>query len=235
VQQILNFQNAKTSKGEKKNYKTGIIYFAPNTIASKTNLCPYATPGCIAACLYTAGRGGFTSIQKARIAKTQAFLANPAAFKEQLEKEIKRAYRSAEKKGYSLTIRLNGTSDLAVETWGIMQKFPNVQFYDYTKNPKRMQAFLNGEMPVNYHLTFSLSETNKDQALAFLKQGGNVAVVFHKKKDAAFPSSHWGFPVVSGDDDDLRFLDPKGVIVGLRDKGKATKDALGFVQMPEAA
>lgn len=235
MQKILNFQNAKTSKGEKRQYKTGIIYFAPNTIASKTNLCPFATPGCIAACLYTAGRGGFNSIQRARIAKTRAFLADPAAFKEQLEKEIKLAEKAANKKGYHLTIRINGTSDLAVETWGIIHKFPNVQFYDYTKVPSRMLRFMEGKMPVNYHLTFSLSESNEAIARQILARGGNVAVVFHKKKDAAFPAKHWGFPVVSGDDDDLRFLDPKGVIVGLRDKGKATKDALGFVQMPEAA
>ena len=230
MQKILNFQNAKTSKGEKRNYKTGIIYLAPNTIAGP-NVCPAATKDCIAACLYTAGRGVFTSTQKARVAKTKAFFADKAGFIKQLEKEISNAQKAAVKKGYNLTIRLNGTSDLAVETWGLMQKFPNVQFYDYTKIPARMKKFLAGEMPANYHLTFSLSELNQDLAKAFLAQGGNVAVVFRKGIVEPFPATHWGFKVVDGDADDLRFLDPKGVIVGLRTKGKARKAApSGFIQ-----
>ena len=230
MQKILNFQNAKTSKGEKRNYKTGIIYLAPNTIAGP-NICPAATPACITACLYTAGRGVFTSTQKARIAKTKAFHADKAGFINRLEKEIKLAEKAAIKNGYSLTIRLNGTSDLAVEAWGLMEKFPNVQFYDYTKVPARMKKFLAGEMPANYHLTFSLSERNQEMAKGFLAQGGNVAVVFRKNIVEPFPATHWGVPVVDGDADDLRFLDPKGIIVGLRTKGKARKaDPSGFIQ-----
>ena len=227
---LLNFQNAKTIKGEKRNVKTGIIYFAPNTIASNVNLCPSATAGCIKACLYTSGRGRFTVIQEARIKKTKAYLKDKAGFIAQLEKEITSREKSSKKNGFQLAIRFNGTSDLSVETWGLMQKFPNVKFYDYTKSVIRMQKFLNNELPSNYQLTFSLSETNEKHALNFLAQGGNVAVVFRKNKKDAYPATHWGFPIISGDDDDLRFLDPKGVIVGLRMKGKASKDTLGFVQ-----
>ena len=38
-----------------------------------------------------------------------------------------------------------------------------------------------------------------------------------------------GFRVIDGDKDDLRFLDPKGVVVGLKVKGKAKQDKSGFV------
>jgi hypothetical protein len=230
MQKILNFQNAKTSKGEKRMVKTGVIYLAPNTIAGP-NICPSATERCIEACLYTSGRGAFTSIQTARIAKTKSYHADKQGFINRLEKEIASAYKSSQKKGFQLAIRINGTSDLPVETWGLMEKFPDVAFYDYTKVQSRMAKFLEGKMPANYHLTFSLSENNLTQALAFLSLGGNVAVVFRKGIKEAFPEKHWGFPVVSGDDDDLRYLDPKGVIVGLRTKGKARKAvASGFIQ-----
>ena len=39
-----------------------------------------------------------------------------------------------------------------------------------------------------------------------------------------------GFEVVNGDETDLRFLDKKGVVVGLIEKGRAKKDETGFVQ-----
>jgi len=231
IQKILNFQNAKTSKGESKMVKTGIIYFAPNTIASDINICPMATAGCIKACLYTAGRGGFNTTQTARIKKTRLYLADKQFFIQRLEKEIGNAYKASQKKGFQLAIRINGTSDLSVESWGVMEKFPDVAFYDYTKVTARMTKFLAGKMPSNYHLTFSLSEDNKETALKVLANGGNVAVVFRKNKKEAYPENHWGYPVIDGDADDLRFMDDKGVIVGLRQKGKATKDTLGFVQV----
>ena len=89
-----------------------------------------------------------------------------------------------------------------------------------------MNLFLVGKLPSNYSLTFSRSETNETQCLEVLKRGGNVAVVFRSK---ALPT-HWnGFKVINGDENDLRFLDPKGVVVGLTAKGKAKTDTSGFV------
>ena len=52
----------------------------------------------------------------------------------------------------------------------------------------------------------------------------NVAAVFHE-----VPETYLGRKVINGDETDLRFLDPKGVIVGLKAKGKAKKDKTGFV------
>jgi hypothetical protein len=106
----------------------------------------------------------------------------------------------------------------------IIALFPHVQFYDYTKNPSRMKKYLRGEMPANYHLTFSRSECNHETCLEILEMGGNVAAVFEK-----MPETWCGKEVISGDDHDLRFLDKTGVVVGLKAKGKAKKDLSGFV------
>ena len=95
-----------------------------------------------------------------------------------------------------------------------MQNFPNVQFYDYTKHFNRMIKYLKGQLPSNYHLTFSRNEKNDFQATQVLKAGGNIAVVFRKE----LPETYKGFKVVTGDEHDLRFLDDKNVVVGLKEK-----------------
>jgi hypothetical protein len=111
----------------------------------------------------------------------------------------------------------------------MMQHFPSVMFYDYTKNVKRMIDFINGKFPENYHLTFSRSESNAAHTDLIMNMGGNVAVVFRKK----LPTTYKNKIVVDGDTNDLRFLDPKNCVVGLVDKGKAKKDDTGFVVNPD--
>ena len=71
-----------------------------------------------------------------------------------------------------------------------------------------------GEYPPNYHLTYSLNEDNYDKAMEVLKQGGNVAVVFRNE----LPQTFKGYRVINGDEHDLRLLDPKNVVVGLKGK-----------------
>jgi hypothetical protein len=110
-----------------------------------------------------------------------------------------------------------------------MERHPDLTFYDYTKNPRRMEAYLAGDMPENYKLTFSRSETNEDLADKFVRRGGNVAVVFTTPKGDTLPKTYLGRPVIDGDEHDLRFLDPSGVVVGLRAKGRARKQHGGFV------
>ena len=102
----------------------------------------------------------------------------------------------------------------------------DLQFVDYTKSPKRALEHARGQLPANYHLTFSRSETNESDCLRVLAAGGNVAVVFA----GAFPASYLGFPVIDGDRHDLRHLDGRGVVVALSPKGrKAKADKSGFV------
>lgn len=217
--------NAKTVKGQKLGYMTGIMYLAPSNESGK-NLCPHASEGCKAACLYTAGRGRMAPVKKARLAKTHFFIRERAAFLAQLKTEIVALVKRAAKNNMIPAVRLNGTSDLPWENLGVIQEFPDVQFYDYTKNLKRMVSFVNGELPKNYHLTFSRSEkTNGAIIVGLLRNGGNVAMVYAGKP----PTQNFGAPVVNGDESDLRFLDAKGVIVALTAKGDGKKDKSGFV------
>lgn len=231
---LTHARDAKTRKGLAKGYLTGILYLVPSDGSGLGNLCPYASPGCRAACLYTAGRGVMRPVQEGRMRKTRLFFDNAAAFVDMLADDVVTLVRRAARQGLTPCVRLNGTSDVPWErmkgTDGrtLMERFPDVQFYDYTKRPDR-DARWN-----NYHLTFSRSECNDDQAMRELERGRNVAVVFDTRKGEPLPLFWRGYRVVDGDVSDLRFLDDSeacAVVVGLRAKGKAKGDASGFVQI----
>lgn len=222
---LLSTQNYKTVKGEKYGILTGILYLAPAKL-SGFEVCPKRSEGCTASCLYSAGMGAFSNVQKARIQKTLFYFGDRPKFLELIKEDIKKLQKQAKKDGQKLAIRLNGTSDLNWMQHDIFSSFPEVQFYDYTKVFNRLTK----EIPANYHLTFSKSENNDSECIQALKLGFNVAVVFDTKKGEALPASWNGFPVYDGDDTDTRFLDPKGgFVIGLRAKGQAKKDASGFV------
>ena len=223
---LLSTANPKIQKGTKMGYLSFILHLAPSDLSGK-NTCPKATAGCIAACLNTAGRGGMfkkgettNMIQKARIRKTQYFFNNRAEFMIDLANDIKKAIRFAERKGLTPVFRLNGTSDLSwekyevIEGYNIFEMFPTVQFYDYTKVLGRKT-----KMYPNYHLTFSKADGNDSDVAEALMQGMSVVAVYD-----AIPEG-----VPSADETDLRFLDPKGIMLGLKAKGRAKKDYSGFV------
>ena len=220
---LLTTQNAKTSKGEKLNYLTGILYMLPNY---KT--CPSASKGCMKVCLQSAGRGKFSNVREARKAKRDLFYTDQKYFMESLVWSIKKVIRKAQREKLTPVIRLNGTSDIAYEDIkldsgkNIFETFPNVQFYDYTTRDDRTSA-MRGDWS-NYHLTFSRKEDNHDKSMLVNQIFGlNVAVVFDK-----VPEVWQGRKVINGDETDLRFLDKQNVIVGLTAKGKAKKDNSGF-------
>ena len=221
--------DAKTTKGESLGFLTGILYLAPAT-TTKWNTCSMAkTAKCDVACLYTAGRGAMNSVQLARIRKTEWLFENTESFMLQLAEDITKLVAKAKKLGLTPLVRLNGTSDIRWETIevsytkkNIFQMFPEVQFYDYTKDVNRK------DLPANYDLTFSYSGVEGFQPFVAkaLKKQMRIAVVFRKEQD--IPATFMGIPVVSGDNSDVRHLDDK-VIVGLYAKGKAKLDTTGFV------
>lgn len=235
----LGTASAKTEKGEAFSFLTGICYLLPEKESGFANLCLWAK-NCRALCLNTSGRGAFTSVQKARRRKTfrlckygvENFLLNVVL-------DIRKIAKRAEKQGFGVAIRLDGTSDLGlvnqpIQTLGgktVAQLFPSVSFYEYSKSFQRMTAFLNREMPDNVHFTFSFDgETNKASAAILSNRGANVAVCF----DGSFPTTWNGCEVIDGDVSDLRFLDKKasgskGYIVALKAKGKAKTLRNGFV------
>ena len=230
---ILNQGNHKTIKGEKYGWKTYGIHLSPNTV-SGYKVCYDATQGCIDACLDTAGRGAMPSVQTARTNKTKRFFEDRSGFLTDLWKEVASAIKSATRKELKFCMRPNLTSDLPWESIffkgkSLMRTFNPCRFYDYTKSLKRFTRFLNGELPENYHLTFSRSEETTDQlVIALCKSGGNVAVVFRER----LPETWLGIEVLDGDENDLRFEDKTGCIVGLVEKGLAKKDMTGFVVEP---
>jgi hypothetical protein len=227
---LLSTNNNKTIKGEGLGYKTYILYMSAFKYNSKgINVCSHASKGCAESCLVGAGFGGmYTAVQQGRINRTEFFLKDRVGFLYQLKGEIEKAIRLNEGKAIPV-FRLNGTSDLPYEKYkifggkNIFEVFPDVQFYDYTKNYLRFDKVL----PSNYHLTFSRSETNGDKAMELLSRGVNVAIVFDK-----LPETYNGFKVINADETDLRFLDEKGgVICGLKYKkmtGKGANNALAF-------
>lgn len=236
---LLTTQSAKTIKSLKVKALTGILYMSPAD-ESGINVCPFASPGCKDACLgHSSGRmgmtvnGGLGDHKRARILRTWAMIHYRQAFLAILRHEIRLLEARAEREGFRPFVRLNGTSDVGVETWGIMEQFPGVQFYDYTKSPYRALAWANQEpdlggrrFPGNYHLTFSRSERNDAACEAVLNAGGNVAVVFA----GSLPETWRGRPVVNGDETDARPDDSRGVWIGLTTKGsKAARDDSGFV------
>lgn len=226
----------KTIKGNSLGVMTGILYLAPVDL-SGFQVCPKASNGCAAACLYTAGRGFYQKTRNSRVNKTRWFFLERESFMENLVKDIEKLIRKAKKANMLPAVRLNGTSDLPWEkisvTRGgityrnVMQAFREVMFYCYTKISGRNAAL----REPNYHLTFSLSENNDAEAMKALESGFNVAVVMNTKRKEAKPETWGGFPVIDGDISDVRFFDPKGgYIVALTAKGQARKDSLGFVR-----
>lgn len=241
---LLSTNNAKTMKGEKLGYITYIVYMSPFTQNSKgINVCSHASKGCADSCLVGSGFGGiYESVYRGRVAKTEYFLSSRIEFLFQLKTEIEKAIKKNTDKAIPV-FRLNGTSDLPFEkykvfdngTKNIFELFPEVQFYDYTKNYLRFDKVL----PSNYHLTFSRSETNEEKSIEILKRGFNVAMVFDK-----LPTTYKGFEVINADNDDLRFLDKQNVVCGLKYKkmtgkggGIKNKEALlsGFVVITDAS
>jgi len=240
---LLSVGNPKTLKGMEKGYNTYILHLAPADL-SGNEVCPKRTAGCTIACLNLAGRGGMfkkgettNTIQQARIRKTKLFFSDRDQFMALLVADIKLAIKQSERQGLIPVIRLNGTSDLAFEKYGftdngvfyanIFARFPNIQFYDYTKILGRKISHI-----ANYSLTFSNADGNDVEVAKAIAQGYNIATVFGIKKGTPMPDTYLGLPVFNGDESDLRFLDPKGVIVGLYAKGKAKKDTTGFVKYP---
>lgn len=237
---LLTTETAKLTKSHGAGFLPVALYLAPGRTAGRHNMCPKASPGCLAACLFRSGRAGIGPAETnqavaARVRRTRWFTSDREAFMAELVSDVEKMERKAQRSGLTLAVRLNGTSDIpwervrvirhGVTFANMMAAFPAVTFYDYTKRSERMT----GALPVNYSLTFSRSEVNGDEALDVLQSGGNVAVVF----SGSLPDTWHGFDVIDGDKTDLRFLDPRGVVVGLVAKGPAKRDTSGFVVTAE--
>ena len=235
IPSILNVQaSAKIVKSETVGQITAIFYGAPSTV-SGYDVCAFASDGCREACLYSAGRGVMNMVQAARIRKTKMFFEDRRGFMPQVIKDIEALIRKAKRENLTPSVRMNGTSDIKWEKIScgchknLMEHFPaSLIWYDYTKVPIRYRQ----NLPENYSLTFSLNESNLDEALEALAMGTNVAAVFRLDHLGNLPEFFHGYRVIDGDKHDARYLDAKGVVVGLKAKGDAIIDTSGFVYGP---
>lgn len=221
--------NAKTIKGDVDNRLTAIQYLAPS-IESGYDACPHASEGCRSVCLYTSGRGNMGSVKQARIRKTKLLFENQKEYLEMLDKDLSLFSEYCSQNALKGFVRLNGTSDidysqllldeLSDAPMNVFEKYSDIQFYDYTKDHKRESKH------DNYYLLYSRGEDTKLSSIkSLIKKKKNVAVVFDD-----IPDTWEGLTVINGDEDDVRPEDPRGVVVGLKAKGKARKDnGNGFV------
>lgn len=263
LNRIFSTDSPKAIKADKFGYVDAIHYMAPSTVSGVGNLCPNASPACIALCLgLTSGQAGMVKdidsqyaqgnmVRVSREQKARRFMRSRAQYMADVVRSIELMQLRASKLGKALCVRMNGSSDVIWEAiacerrfpaWSngervtvtrkfrnVFEAFPGVQFVDYTKIAKRFDR----ELPANYHLTFSRSETNEHVARELLFAGHNVAVVFA----GDLPTFWNGFCVVNGDEHDLRHLDPRakdhrspGYVIGLSPKGRVAKrDRSGFV------
>ena len=221
--------DAKTIKGLKKGFKTAILYLAPANMSGQQLCAMAATAQCDKACLFTAGRGAMSTVMISRLWRTLFLQQYEAEAIAMIKAEIARHYARSLREDWTLLVRLNGTSDIRWENYDVIQSFPDVQFYDYTKLANRRNV------PANYDLTFSYSDVAayKPHVAKAKANGMRIAVVFRNRaivqnmldNGIAFH----GMPVVDGDDTDIRHLDPMGAVVALYAKGAAKTDATGFV------
>jgi hypothetical protein len=242
--------DAKTIKGQKLGFLTGILYMAPAAVSGYNVCAMAAAASCEKACLYRAGLGGvYTSVQNARIAKARAYFENRTEFMRDIAYSIGALIHRAMIIGAIPLVRLNGTSDIRYENTpvdidadtardikrvcgfvvpvgqysNIMEVFPEIQFYDYSKLCNR------SDLPKNYDLTFSYSGVISFQRYVniALQNGMRIAAVFRTRE--SIPAQFLGLECIDGDDSDVRHIEPRGVIVALYAKGPAKKDTSGFV------
>lgn len=181
--------------------------------------------GCREACLFTAGRGAFSNVMNARIRKTKLFFEQKDEFLSTLKNDLTLFSKYCKDNNITPYARLNGTSDISWEKYGVFSDHPDINFYDYTKVHNRKVS-----SHPNYHLTYSRSEESTEQDLIkALDSNMNVAVVFAKELPVVWRINNKDVPVINGDKDDLRIKDAKSVVVGLLAKGLGKKDTTGFV------
>ena len=204
---------------------TYCLYLAPWNMSGH-NTCPKGQH-CHEFCLNGSGQNKCdtlargvegSKINHSRIKKTNLFYNDRARFMEILIHEIESKRARAKRLGYDFSVRLNGTSDLSplafkdpISGKNILELFPDVQFYDYTKVYNRVKLM---EQYPNYDLTFSYDGYNWDECEKFLQNGGKVAVVFYSE-NGTLPTEFKGYNVVDANGYDMRYLDPKGSIMGL--------------------
>jgi len=222
---------------------------------AKISICPKSA-SCVDNCLATTSGGNWAygggadkdalkGPRRAHFMQNQALIRDPEVFIAKMDDEVGKAWAAAQKNGNQLGIRLNVFSDVSPTVYeDLMRKYPDVQFYDYTK--------LHSNKPIapNHHLTYSSTGTsnpglgvinlhqNWKHMTKKLDEGYNVAMPFAVGANEPLPKfvkdMKFGktYKVIDGDVHDYRPADdwgkPEGAdgyIVGLRNKDQSLSGA----------
>jgi len=203
------------------------IYLSPGNM-SGYEVCAGRTAECTALCLNESGHNRMDAkrnhINRSRIGKTQMFFENHEFFSRWVIRDINAGIAKAKKMGFKFSVRINNTSDISPELIyikengikkNILELFPDIQFYDYTKVQGRLRLMNKYD---NYDLTYSYNGSNMETCMQLLKSGIKVAMVFEK-----VPTEFNGFKVINGDLYDMRYKDEPGTIIGLKFKKVRSK------------
>lgn len=233
MQSLLSVSSdAKTIKGLKYGYLTGILYLTPSDLSGRSVCSMAKMAECEKPCLAEAGRGVFQNVKTARLSKTDWFFYSRETFMAEFIDSVFALVRKAKRMKLTPIVRPNGTSDILWEKIAVTYKgitypnimalFPEVMFYDYTKVVGRT-------VPSNYDLTFSYSGALEFQKYVDLAIAAKmrIAVVFRTVAD--IPKTFLGLKVIPGDNSDIRHVEPKNRIVALYAKGPAKYDTGPFV------
>ncbi len=207
-------QTTKTAKAPE-GWANYILLMGPSEDVPLAKLCPHAGL-CASVCLRFSGRNPMARpVQEAR---ARVWAENRTLFLLEAKEELRRLVKREARKGNQVCARFDGLSDTG-DAKVLAEALPQVQFVDYTKDKQRYWHWLlyRDNFPPNWHLTFSRDrQADNEFCRQVLGLGGTAAVVFFSQ----VPKEWEGYPVIDGDAHDLRFMDPRGVVVGLKVKGK---------------
>ena len=215
------------------------IYLASADL-SGFNVCPNSEY-CKDNCLNGSGHNRVNrlskkdTIDRSRTIKTRLLFANKEVFMRIMIHEIEKERKKAENNGTFFSIRLNCTSDInpiafTLNGKNILEIFPDIQFYDYTKVLNRIAL---AKKYSNYDITWSIdgSEKNRESGLELLKNGGRVAVVYGEND---MPKTWYGYECCNGDETDYRPSDIAPVCA-LKFKKTANNYVNGKFTLPNIA
>jgi len=223
VKKLLKISGENTKIAKTISKAGGAVRIASLSMMPDAILCPGSkAAACFDPCLKSSGRGAMSNVAAGRQARTDYWHADQAGFLDQLRRELRAFIKTCKRQGVKPVARLNTISDIAWESHGIPQEFPEILFYDYTKRAARL-----GNVPDNYLLMFSYSgrEQYARQVERAEQSDAPMAVVFN----GPMPEYFAGRPVIDGDESDLVNANAGRVVIGLKAKGKAGNDRSGFV------
>lgn len=242
---LLTTRAYKAQLSQARGVYSGVQYLAPEKEAGIAghSSCHFASPGCASTCIKSTGHMVTAAAARARLKKTLRWFLFEEQTTEDLRFEVEMLEGMSKLKGMDPTARLDGTSDdrfwRRVPWW----REVGTRFYDYTKRPVTGMAL--AAIDDGWHLTFSLSERPESlqQSQRWAEGGTNTALVvagpIRRSRDLHRRVTHAllergefaGRPVLDGDRDDLRYLDPSvgGWVLLASKGGPANRDESGFV------